>query len=481
MTANQPTTIRSKRTTSKRAMSEGTADIWRKDRDHFIHPWTDYSSFHDKGCLVISEADGAYVYDSEGRKYLDGIGGMWAVNIGYGREEMARTLADQARRLPFYNTFSDTTNIPASELAAKLAELAPDSLNHVFYSSGGSTANDTAVRMIHFYFNRLGLPKKKKLISRNRAYHGSTYMAMTLTGVQEDHVGFDLAPDLVHYVSAPDTYRRPSGTSLEEYCSALVQELEDKILELGPENVAAFFAEPIMGAGGVLVPPPDYHRRTLEVCRRYDVLYVSDEVVTGFGRVGHMLASESAFGIEPDIIICAKGLTSGYAPLGATLVSDAIFEVLSVPQAPGGYFAHGFTYSGHALCCAAALTNIEILEREDLCGHVRELGPYFESQLATLRDLPLVGDTRGKNFMLCVENVSSQETKELLPEELAIGSRITTHCEELGVMIRPMGHLNILSPPLILTREQIDTIVEVLRKSIETTQDDLVREGLWHG
>jgi len=456
-------------------------EIWRKDRDHFIHPWANFSNIQEDGCLVISEGAGAYVYDSEGRRYLDGIGGMWAVNIGYGREEMARTLADQARRLPFYNTFCDTTNEPASELASKLAELAPDSLNHVFYSNGGSVAIDTAVRMIHFYFNRLGLPSKKKLISRNRAYHGSTYMAMTLTGVEEDHVGFDLAPDLVHYVSAPDSYRRPSGTTLDEFCDMLVEELEAEILRLGPENVAAFFAEPIMGAGGVLVPPPGYHRRTLEVCRRHDVLYVSDEVVTGFGRVGHMLASQPAFDIEPDIITCAKGITSGYAPLGATLISDSMYEVLSSSQAPDAYFAHGFTYSGHALCCAAALTNIEIIEREDLCGHVREMGPYFEKQLATLRDLPIVGDTRGKNFMLCVENVADQETKALLPDEVEIGARITRRCEEMGVMVRPVGHLNILSPPLILDRDQIDTIVDVLRRSISMVQDELVREGLWRG
>ncbi|MBW2697796.1 MAG: aminotransferase [Deltaproteobacteria bacterium] len=466
---------------SSTASSYDTAEVWRKDRDHFVHPWTNFASFEEKGSLVIAEAEGAYVFDSEGKRYLDAIGGLWCVNIGYGREEMAQTLANQARRLPFYNTFTDTTNVPASELAAKLAELAPSSLNHVFYGSGGSAANDTAVRIIHFYFNQLGKRDKKKIISRDRAYHGSTYLAMTLTGCKEDHTGFDLVPDLVHYVSAPDTYRRPNGTTLEEFCDLLVREFEDKILELGPENVAAFFAEPIMGAGGVLVPPPGYHRRTLEVCRRYGILYVSDEVVTGFGRLGHFFASEPVFDIEPDIITSAKGLTSGYAPLGATLLSDEIYEVLRVPQAPGAYFSHGFTYSGHALCCAAALTNIEIMEREEICGHVQELGPYFERQLATLRDLPLVGDTRGKDFMLCVENVADQATRELLPHEVAIGSRIADRCEELGVIVRPLGHLNVLSPPLILTREQVDEIVDVLRRAIESTQDDLVREGLWHG
>ena len=449
-----------------------------KDRDHFIHPWTDFASFEEEGSLVIAEGRGAYVYDSDGRGYLDGIGGLWCVNIGYGREEMAASLAQQARRLPFYNTFSDTTNPPATELAAKLASLAPASVNHVFYTSGGSTANDTAVRIIHFYFNQLGMKSKKKLISRAGAYHGSTYMTMTLTGKGDDHVGFDMAPDLVHYVSAPDRYRRPAGTTLDEFCDLLVEELEAKIVELGPENVAAFFAEPIMGAGGVIVPPRGYHARTLEVCRRYGVLYVSDEVVTGFGRVGHMLASESMFDLQPDIITCAKGITSGYVPLGATLLSDEIYDVIRVPQAPGAAFSHGFTYSGHALCCAAALTNIEIIEREKLCEHVREVGPYFEKQLATLTDLPLVGDVRGCNFMLCVENVADKQTKELLPEEVVIGTRIAVHAERRGLMVRPVGHLNVLSPPLILTREQVDTVVAVLRESIVATADDLVREGV---
>jgi adenosylmethionine-8-amino-7-oxononanoate aminotransferase len=471
--------MKARATTTSR--SYDTLDLWRKDRDHFIHPWAEFASFEEKGSLVIAEGEGAYVYDTEGNRYLDGIGGLWCVNIGYGREEMADALAQQARRLAFYNTFVDTTNPPAAELAAKLAELAPASLNRVFYGSGGSAANDTAVRIIHHHFNRLGCPTKKKIISRHNAYHGSTYLTMTLTGQHEDHVGFDLAPELVHYVSGPDRYRRPVGTTLDEYCDLLMEELEAKIAELGPENVAAFFAEPIMGAGGVLVPPPGYHRRAREVCRRYGVLYVSDEVVTGFGRLGHMLASEPVFDLEPDILTCAKGLTSGYAPLGATLLSDEVYDVIRVQESPEASLSHGFTYSGHALCCAAALTNIAILEREGLCARVRELGPYFEKQLATLEDLPLVGNVRGSHFMLCIESVADKRTKELLPQSVRIGARIADHCERRGVMVRPMGHLNVLSPPLILSRDQIDTIVAVLRASIRATADDLVREGLWRG
>ncbi len=454
------------------------SDLWRKDRDHLLHPWAEYPAFEEHGSLVIAEGEGAYVRDLEGRRYLDGVGGMWCVNVGYGRAEIARAIAEQAGRLAYYNTFVDTTNPPAAALAARLAGLAPGPLNHVFFSSGGSEAIDTAARLIHYYFNRRGLRSKKKFISRHRAYHGSTYLAMTLTGRATDHPDFDEIPDLVHPVSAPDCYRRPPGTTLEEFCDQLVEELEAKIAELGAENVAAFFAEPILGAGGVLVPPPGYHRRTWELCRRHEILYVSDEVVTGFGRLGHMLASEPMFDVVPDVITCAKGITSGYVPLGATLISDELHDVI---RRPGAALSHGFTYSGHPVCCAAALANLDILEREDLCRHVQQLGPVFEKKLATLGDLPLVGDVRGSHFMLCVENVADKRTKALLPPEVEIARRVVEHCQRRGVLVRPLGHLNILSPPLVLDESQIDTLVGVLRESIGAAADDLVREGLWKG
>ncbi len=453
--------------------------LWRKDHDHLIHPFTHFPTFEKEGALVIDRGEGAYVFDAQGRRYLDGIAGIWCVNIGHGNEEIAARIGDQAKRLAFFNTFVDTTNPPAAELAAELARLAPSHLNRVFFDTGGSAANDTAVRVIHFYFNRLGKPKKKKLISRIDAYHGSSYLTMALTGKFDDHHGFDLPEDLVHYVSCPNPYRREEGVTPEAYCDQLVVELEEKILEVGPENVAAFFAEPIMGAGGVIVPPPGYQRRTAEVCRRHDVLYVSDEVVTAFGRLGHMFSSESVFGIEPDVITSAKGLTSGYAPLGASLFSDEIYDVISRPGSDMDWFNHGFTYSGHAVCCAAALANIEIMEREGICEHVREVGPYFEKRLASLEDLPLVGDVRGSHFMLCVESVADKRTKELLPASVAIGKRIADHCELRGLIVRPIGHLNVISPPLILSRDQIDELVDILGESIRATADDLVREGLW--
>jgi len=265
--------------------------------------------------------------------------------------------------------------------------------------------------------------------------------------------------------------------SLEDFCDFKVAELEDKILELGANNVAAFFAEPIFGAGGVIVPPPGYHRRTQEVCNKYGVLYVSDEVVTGFGRLGHMFASKDEFDLQPDIITCAKGLTSGYLPLSATILSDDIYDVISIPQAKGALFTHGFTYSGHPVSCAAGLKNIEIMERENLCEHVNDVGDYFERQLKTLEELDIVGEVRGRKFMMCIENVANKQTKELLHEDAEVGTRIANHCEKRGLIVRPLAHMNVLSPPLVMTRNDVDKMVNILRESITETMSDLSNDG----
>jgi len=456
-------------------------EVWKKDKDHHIHPWTDFATFKDEGAMILAHGEGCYVFDAEGNKYLDGIGGLWCVNVGYGRQEIADAISEQIMQIPYYSAFGHHTSIPAAKLSAKLAELAPGNLNHVLFGCGGSVANDTAVRLIHFYFNQLGQPSKKKLISRKDGYHGSTYISMSLTGVEFDHIGFDIDCELVHQISCPNPYRRAEGQSLEAFCNEKVQELENKILELGPENVAAFFAEPIMGAGGVIVPPPGYHKKALEVCHKYGVLYVSDEVVTAFGRLGHFFASESEFDIVPDIITCAKGLSSGYLPLGATIISDDIAKVIGKPQADGALFTHGFTYSGHPVSCAAALKNIEIIERENLLQHVNDVGQYFEDQLHTLVDLDIVGEVRGKKFMMCIENLANKKTKELFPSSVNVGSRIADYCQKDGLIIRPVGHMNIMSPPLILNKQHVDFIVTTLRKAILSTTADLKREGYLSG
>jgi putrescine---pyruvate transaminase len=453
-------------------------EIWRKDRDHFLHPWTHFDSFKKDGSLVMGRGEGAYVYDISGKRYLDGIGGLWCVNMGYGREEIIQAMVDQARRLAYFTPFVDTTNVPAAELAAKLADLAPGRLNHVFFTCGGSTANDTAVRLIQYYQSRRGKKEKRHIIARVGGYHGSTFLTGSISGKPGDRSPhMDFITDWVHHVSAPNVYRRPKGMSEAAFCDHLVKDLESKILEIGPDKVACFFAEPVLGAGGVMVPPKGYHQKTLELCHRYDVLYVSDEVVTGFGRLGHMFASKDMFGIEPDILVCAKGLTSGYQPLGACIFSDAIHETISADD-PNGWFTNGYTYSGHPIACAAALANIALMEREDICGHVRKVGPYLENKLNELRDLPIVGDVRGCRFMMCVENVADPSTGEPLPEKANIGKRIADHCEKLGLIVRPIGALNIISPPLILDEAQVDELAGILRKGIEAAMRDLKREGL---
>lgn len=452
--------------------------VWQKDIDHYMHPWTDFSTFKETGSLIVENSESVFIIDDKGNRYLDGIGGLWCNNIGYGRKEMAQVIYDQAIKFHYFSAFGHHTSVPASELAAKLAELAPGNLNHIFYGCGGSVANDTAVRIIHFYFNQLGKPNKKKLISRIDGYHGSTYMAMSLTGVKFDHIGFDIDSELVHHISCVNPYRRPENQSLEDFCNEKVQELEDKILELGPDNVAAFFAEPIMGAGGVIVPPEGYHKKALAVCKKYGVLYVSDEVVTAFGRLGHWFASEDEFGILPDIITCAKGLTSGYLPLSATILSEEIYDVISKPQEEGAMFTHGFTYSGHPVCCAAGLANIQIMEREDINGHVRDVGAYFEQQLHSLADLDIVGDVRGRKFMMCLENLADKQSKELFEPKVKVGNRIADNCQKRGLIVRPVGHMNVLSPPLTFSKENVDFLVKNLRESIEETTQQLKQEGI---
>ncbi len=457
-----------------------TPDIIADDKAHFLHPWQEFDKFDKTGALPIAKAQGPYIYDSDGNQLLDAIGGMWCTNIGLGREEMAEAIADQVRQMAYANPMVDMTNIPGTQLAKKLAELAPGDLDHVFFSCGGSTAIDSALRLVHFYQNSRGMPDKKHIIARQEAYHGSTYAAMSISGKKADHIPeFDYMTQNIHHLSCPYFYRAPEGLSEEEFTDSLVKEFEGKIVELGGANqVAAFFAEPVMGSGGVIVPPEGYLERMWEVCQANDILFVADEVVTAFGRLGHWFASEAVFNIQPDIITTAKGLTSGYQPLGATIFSERIWQVISAPG-HDRYFAHGFTYTGHPVACRAALKNIEIIESEGILEHFREVGPYFLKQLKTLEQLPIVGEVRGNHFMVCIENVANKETRALFGDDIDIGQRITDECATRGVLIRPIGHLNVLSPSLILTIEEIDRIVATLGDGISTVMSRLESEGLW--
>ncbi len=452
-------------------------EIWQKDKDHFVHPWSNWHHYREEGAaMAVEGSEGAYVIDIDGNKYLDGIGGLWCVNIGYGREEMVEAIADQVRKLPYFSPFTDTTNTPGAELAAKIAELAPGDLNHVFFTTGGSTAIDSAYRLVQAYFGAQGLKEKRHVIGRHEAYHGSTYIAQSIGCKEMDRNEdlFDFKTDTIHHISTPDMYRCPEGLSEAQYCHQLVQEFADKVAEIGADKVAAFFAEPIMGAGGVRVAPEGYHKRIWDVCQENHILFVADEVVTAFGRLGHWFVSKEVFDVQPDIITCAKGLTSGYIPLGAMVFSSKIYDAVAKDDQ---YFTNGFTYSGHPVACAAGLKSIEIMEREDIPGHVRKVGAYFREQLGSLSDLAVVGDVRGSHFMCCIEFVANKETKELFEGDVDIGTRVAREAENHGLIVRPVAHLNVLSPCLTLSTEQCDFVVSTLRASIEKVQADLKEEG----
>ena len=457
-------------------VQESTA--WDLDRKHVLHPFQHFSSFAVDGSLVMQKGDGCYISDDSGKRYFDAIGGMWCTNIGLGRQEMADAIAAQVTNMAYSNPFVDMTNEPAAKLAAKLAEIAPGDLNHVLFSCGGSTANDLGYRVIRMYQGARGKPEKRHILSRVDSYHGSTYLAASIGGKPADRIDeFDYITDWIHHMASPDLYRAPEHiTSEADFCDFLINDMEEKILEIGAENIAAFYAEPLLGSGGVIVPPEGYNKRTWELCQKHDILYVADEVVTGFGRLGHWFVSKELFDVQPDIITCAKGLTSGYLPLGATIFSDKIYNVMS--NNDDRFFAAGLTYTGHPVSCVAALKNIEIMEREKLFDNVNAVGPYFEEQLSTLLDLPIVGDVRGHKFMMCVVNVQNKKTKEFFAPEVNISKRISNHCEDLNLIVRPIMDLNVLSPPLTMTRDDVDFVVATLRKAIELTMDDLQREGI---
>ena len=369
------------------------------------------------------------------------------------------------------------TNEPAARLAAKISSLAPGDLNRVMFTTGGSTAVDTAVRMVAYVQSCLGHTAKTQIVARDYSYHGSTYLSQSVGKRPGDRVEeFRYKTQGIHHLSVPNPYRRPAHLSEAQFCDTLIAEFEALVARVGADRIGGFIAEPIQASGGIIIPPEGYLRRMWQVCQRHDILFIADEVVTAFGRLGHWFASLSEFGVQPDMITSAKGLTSGYQPLGAVIFSDRIWDAMA--QGGQRWFTSGLTYSGHPVACAAALKNIEIIEREDLLAHATKVGTYFETRMAALSSLPLVGDVRGRKLMLCVENVANKQTKALLPDEINESKRISNVCESLGLLVRPIGHLNVMSPPLVITESQIDFIAETLEVAIRQVTDDLVREGV---
>ncbi len=448
---------------------------WAMDRAHALHPWTNFGPFERDGALVIERGEGCWLWDTEGRRYLDAVGGLWCTNIGLGRKEMAQAIADQVERLAFSNTFVDMANDPSARLAATLARIAPGDLNRVHFTTGGSTAVDTAVRMVWYVQSCRGLPGKTGIVARDHSYHGSTYLTQSVGKRPGDRVEeFRYKHSGIHHLSAPNCYRRPAGMTEAQFCDALVAEFEALIAREGADTIGGFVAEPVQASGGVILPPAGYLRRMWEVCRRHGILFVADEVVTGFGRLGHWFASRDEYGVMPDMICTAKGLTSGYIPMGALLFSDRLWS----DMAAGGerWFTSGFTYAGHPVACAAALKNIEIIEREGLLAHAATVGAHLEARMADLADLPMVGDVRAKKLMVCVESVADKATGDLLPDALNVGKRISDRAEAMGLMVRPIGHLNVMSPPLTITEGQVDVVADTLAAAIRAVADDLTRE-----
>ncbi|WP_379065889.1 aminotransferase [Mesorhizobium sp. UC22_110] len=448
-------------------------------RRHLVQPWPVAATVGAEARTLIGDGDGIYVTDAEGKKLIDGPAGMWCTNVGHRREELARVLYDQAMQLS-YNTPWYTMNAPSAELARRIAAAAPGDLSHVFFTTGGSSAVETALRFMQFYNNVRGRPEKKLILSRGGAYHGSTYLAASLNGRPRDRDWMDGADELVVKLSSPDPFRRPKGMEVDAFADMLVEEFRGRIEAIGADRIGAFVGEPVQASGGVIVPPDGYLNRIREICRENDILYISDEVVTAFGRLGHVFASGDAFGLDPDMITFAKGVTSGYFPLGGVVISERLLEELRRSNHPDAMFAHGLTYTSHPIGCALALKNLDILEGEVL-AHARAVAPYFQARLKSLEDLPLVGEVRGLGLMACVDCVADRESKNPLQLDRAVGARIDAHCHELGLLVRPLINMCVMSPPLIITREQVDMMVTILREGISRTMEDLRREGLWQG
>lgn len=447
------------------------------DRSHVIHPYSQLATTEVTADGMYVGGDGCYLEDARGNRLFDANAGLWCVNIGYGRDEMVEAIAAQTARMSYGQIFAGNANLPSAVLAGRIADLAPAGLNKVFFSTGGSIANETAVRTAHHYFRLQGRDSKRFVLSVDQSYHGSTYLAASLTFSGNYHETFHVV-DVVRKIAAPYTYRAPDGLAGDRFVDYLVDDLERAITRLGADNIACFILEPVLGAGGVIVPPAGYHARMVEVCRANDIFVIADEVVTGFGRLGHFMAAEPVFGMEADMISLGKGISSAYQPLAATVVSDRIHDVISSSKDPDQIYAHGFTHSGHPVCCAAGLANLDIMQREDICGHVTRVGAVFQARLRDLYDSALVGEVRGMGFMAAVELVSDRSTKAVFPSEVGISGRVEDYCRSQGLIVRPLRQHIILSPPLVMTAEESDWVVDVIGRSLERVESDLRAEGI---
>ena len=451
-----------------------TAELQALDASHHMHPFTANNELEAEGVRVITRARGVYLTDSEGNDILDAMAGLWCVNIGYGRDELADVAARQMRELPYYNTFFKTTHIPAITLAAKLAELAPGNLNHTFFAAGGSEANDTNIRLVRTYWAEMGLPDKNIIISRKNAYHGSSVGSASLGGMVRMHAQGGIPIPNVHHINQPDWWSEGGDMTPEEFGLARARELENAIRELGEDRVAAFIAEPVQGAGGVIIAPDTYWPEIQRICDKYDILFIADEVICGFGRTGNWFGAQTV-GIKPHIMTIAKGLSSGYAAIGGSIVCDEIASVIGSTE-----FNHGYTYSGHPVAAAVALENLRILEEEKIVDHVRDVtAPYLKEKWEALVDHPLVGEAKIVGMMGSVALTPYKASRaKFASEPGTIGHICRNRCFANNLVMRHVGDRLIISPPLVMTLEDIDEMLVRIHKSLDEALAQITEQGL---
>ncbi len=450
-----------------------------RDIETLVHPYTNLALHRETGPLVINRGEGVFVYDEHGKAYLEGMAGLWCAALGYGNEELAEVAARQIRTLSFTHLFGGKSHDPAIELAEKLKEIAPSPMSKVFFTCSGSEANDTQVKLIWYMNNALGRPQKKKIISRIKGYHGVTIASASLTGLPNNHIDFDLPIPGILHTGTPHHYRNAlPGESEVDFATRLADELEALILKEGPETIAAFIAEPIMGAGGVIIPPTTYFEKIQEVLQRHDVVLIADEVICGFGRTGKMWGSQT-FNMQPNALSCAKALTSAYFPLGAVMIDERMYDALVSESRKIGTLGHGFTYSGHPVGSAMALKTIEIYQRERIVEKVAAKAPQFQKRLKALADHPLVGETRGIGLIGALEMVADKASKRSFEAKKMIGAMCVKHCEKEGLILRNLPNDAIgICPPLVISEAEIDLLFDRLTTALDKTEADVSAQNL---
>ena len=441
-----------------------------RDLAYLAHPYTNLKMHQEAGPLVITRGEGVYVYDENGKEYIEGLAGLWCTALGFSEPRLAEAGRRAMSELPFYHSFGGKAPAPTIELAERLIGLAPAPMSKVLFANSGSESNDTAVKLIWYYNNALGRPEKKKIISRQRAYHGVTVATASLTGLPANHRDFDLPIPRILHAECPHHWRfAADGESEEAFATRLADRLEAFILREGPETIAAMFAEPVMGAGGVIVPPASYFAKIQPILRRHDILLIADEVICGFGRTGEVWGSQT-YGIRPDMITCAKALSSGYIPISALMVSEAIWRAMLAESEKIGVFAHGFTYSGHPVAAVVALEALSIYEERNIFGHVRRVAPLLQAGLRRLQDHPLVGEARGVGLVGALELVEDKDSKAPYPAARGVGAYVSKRCEAHGLIVRVIGgDIIALSPPLIIDAVEIEEMLARLERALDDT------------